>query len=94
MLEEDDELKLSQDDLELLDAMITSPQPAVEVKEKSGRGRGRGRNARAAKPPKAPKPKADNQKFRCSLVHLPHELVRADTPRHPHKHSSKGKVNR
>lgn len=81
--DEDDDLKLSQDDLELLDAIATSPQlaPALPqlaeaVLEKPtrgqgrGRGRGRGTGARSGKPPRAPKPKAAAKQPRQSLAAL------------------------
>ena len=72
-LDEEDDLKLSQEDLKILDTILASPPKAAQQTEeqakvssrgrgKGTRGRGRGRNAKskegkAPKDPKAKKPR-------------------------------------
>ena len=70
-LEEDDDLKLSQEELEILDTILTSPQKAAvedagQPKNSSrgrGRGRGKGRGVKAKGKKDA---KADGKKSRYS----------------------------
>ena len=72
-LNEDEDLKLSQEDLKILDTILTSPQKAAEEdagqaksssrgRGRGGRGKGRGRGVRAKGKKDA---KADGKKPRC-----------------------------